>query len=505
MTIRADHQTFGPWTGGVVYSRPAIDLEPRHTFEMQNMEIGLYGEIIKRNGTAKVNSSALNSSATCTGIGQQRFSSSSSATFGFFGNNFYEDIGGSPTSRKGSVTISAGDDKTWISVNCNGTMLACNGNGNDPMVTWSAAGGNLATSDVDSRFTSAGTTAWFDNRAWVGDVSAGEDRVYYSSQTTIATWGVNDFYQFDERVVAMVAMKSFLAVLTENAIWGLFPSGNTDQPYSRQRRADRGTIARRSVVVSEIGWMYFMREEGMYRWDGGTQPEKISHNIDGERYWDTVRKTRLPESHTIYVPNRRQVQFFIPYGDSQADMNHIMLWNEQLEAWAGPHNGFSRNASSYFDNKIYYGGYDDGTMWQHDTGTGDDTSTAINSYFYTGATPPISASDSVRWLYARHKFNPENVHLNVGVQQRGPGIPSKVNEFGAGDPSDALVTEFVIGHSVIRGADWGSYIDTDLYGYDPFTQLKYLNANASEPFTIRRVDLMYKPIGKQTLYTTGVL
>ena len=25
MTIRADHQTFGPWTGGVVYSRPAID------------------------------------------------------------------------------------------------------------------------------------------------------------------------------------------------------------------------------------------------------------------------------------------------------------------------------------------------------------------------------------------------------------------------------------------------------------------------------------------------
>ena len=79
------------------------------------------------------------------------------------------------------------------------------------MVTWSAAGGNLATSDVDSRFTSAGTTAWFDNRAWFGDVSAGEDRVYYSSQTTIATWGVNDFYQFDERVVAMVAMKSFFS------------------------------------------------------------------------------------------------------------------------------------------------------------------------------------------------------------------------------------------------------------------------------------------------------
>ena len=151
---------------------------------------------------------------------------------------------------------------------------------------------------------------------------------------------------------------------------------------------------------------------------------------------------------------------------------------------------------------MYYGGYDDGFAWQHDTGTADDTA-AINAYFHTGATPPLSAADSVRWLYARHQFNPENENLNVLVQQRGPGIPSRVNEFDVGDPTDALVTEFVIGSSVIRGSDWGSFIDTDLYGYDPFTQLKYLNANASEPFTIRRVDLMFKPIGKETLYTTG--
>jgi len=502
MPIRADRVTFGPWRGGGDYSRPAIDLEVDQLFEMQNMEIGLYGEVAKRNGTAKLNASDLNSAATCTGLGKQRFSASSSATWGFFGNKFYENLGGTPADRSGSATITAGDDKTWVAANCGGTLLSCNGNGNDPALSWAASGGNQATADVDSRFTSAGATAWFDNRAWFGDLSSGEDRVWYSSQTDITTWGANDFYQFDERVVALVAMKSFLAVLTENAIWGLFPTNNTDQPYSRQRRADRGTVARRSVVVSEVGLMYFIREEGIYRWDGANQPEKISHALDGERYWDTVRKSRLSESHAIYVPHKRQVQFAIPYGVAQTDMNHVMVWNEQLGSWAGPHNGFTRNASAYFDNKLYYGGYDDGFAWQHDTGTADNA-TAINAYFHTGATPPLSAADSVRWLYARHQFNPENENLNVLVQQRGPGIPSRVNEFDVGDPTDALVTEFVIGSSVIRGSDWGSFIDTDLYGYDPFTQLKYLNANASEPFTIRRVDLMFKPIGKETLYTTG--
>ena len=501
MAIRADRITFGPWRGGVDYSRPAIDLETDQLFEMQNMEIGLYGEVSKRKGTALLTSSELNSGAICTGLGQHRFSVSSSATWGFFGNKFYENLGGTPADRSGSVTITAGVDKTWLSANCGGTLLSCNGNGNDPALSWAASGGNQATANVSSRFTSAGCVAWFDNRAFWGDLSSGEDRVWYGSQTDLTTYGANDFYQFDERVVAIAPMKSFLAVLTENAIWGLFPTGNALQPYSRQRRADRGTVARRSVVVSEIGWLYFQREEGMYRWDGANQPEKISGPLDGERYWGTIRTARLAESHAIYVPHKRQIQFCVPYGDSQESMNHKLLWNEQLEAWAGPHNGFALNASSYFNNKIYHG-YHNGFALQHDIGSTDNTG-SINAYFVTGATPPVSSSDSVRWLYARHQFNSEETNLNVIVQQRGPGIPSKLNEFDVGDPSDALETEFVIGSSVIRGTDWGSFIDTDLYGYDPFTQLKYLNANASEQFTIRRTDLMYKPIGKETRYSTG--
>ena len=90
------------------------------------------------------------------------------------------------------------------------------------------------------------------------------------------------------------------------------------------------------------------------------------------------------------------------------------------------------------------------------------------------------------------------------VQQQGPTIPATSDSFDVGDPSDALESDFTIGTSAIRGNDWGFFVDTFLLGYDPFTQLTYTNNVSGDTFSIREVDLMYKPIGKTTQFVTGI-
>ena len=70
MPIAAESLRLGPWRSGVNYSLPAEDMPPDGLFEMENCTIGLAGEVSKRNGFAKFNSSAMNSGATVTACGQ---------------------------------------------------------------------------------------------------------------------------------------------------------------------------------------------------------------------------------------------------------------------------------------------------------------------------------------------------------------------------------------------------------------------------------------------------
>jgi hypothetical protein len=46
--------------------------------------------------------------------------------------------------------------------------------------------------------------------------------------------------------------------------------------------------------------------------------------------------------------------------------------------------------------------------------------------------------------------------------------------------------------------------DSDLFGYDPRTQLRFSNFNDDESFTIRRISLQYKPIGRTRKRKTGI-
>tara|TARA_R100001086_G_scaffold69612_1_gene33162 strand:+ start:316 stop:585 length:270 start_codon:yes stop_codon:yes gene_type:complete len=87
MPISAESLRLGPWRDGVNYSAPAEDIGPSGLYDMQNCTIGLAGEVKKRKGFAKFNSSAMNSGATVTALGQITIAGAEK-TFAFCGDKF---------------------------------------------------------------------------------------------------------------------------------------------------------------------------------------------------------------------------------------------------------------------------------------------------------------------------------------------------------------------------------------------------------------------------------
>ena len=503
MAIQADGIQFGPWQT-VNYSVPAIDLEPNVLSRIENMYLDNAGSLNTRRGTAKYISSALSGSPSVVATGKQRFSASSSAVFVIAGTKLYEDVDGTWTDRTASITITAHIDKYWVTTNAGGTLIGVNGIGNDAPIKWPAAGGNIAAAGMGSSgVTSADSTIFWDNRLWYVSTNQGERLAHYSSTTDITSFGANDYYITDGQITGVAPIKSFLGLHNEDGIWGLFPTGNADIPYSIQRRADRGTISRRSLVTDEFGNQLFMRRDGIYEWGGSEPPQKVSGNFDGSEFWDYINKDRLSYSFAHLVTSDDQVWFWLPYGTNQQYMNVAIVWNYKLRQWVGVYTANTRICGAYFNDLPHLGGNADGLLFKHNTGT-NDASLAFTVKATTAATPPVSVATRVRWLYARHEFNAADVAYDTSVYQTGPGIVTKGDTFQVGDPTDALVTEFTIGSSSIRSATTAFVNDTDLHGYSPVSQIRYENSTLDQPITVRRSMLMYKPIGPETVRKLGV-
>ena len=125
MPINANSVQYGPWQGGVRYDLPTEDLGANALYSMSNCRVGQAGQVEKRKGFAKFNSSALNSDATITAVGQVTLAGTEK-TFAIAGNKFYDVTGGTGTDRTGSVTITAGNDNVFQWVLAGSTLVLTN-------------------------------------------------------------------------------------------------------------------------------------------------------------------------------------------------------------------------------------------------------------------------------------------------------------------------------------------------------------------------------------------
>ena len=503
MPIAAESLRLGPWRAGVNYSLPAEEIGPEGLYDMANCTVGQAGEVKKRKGYAKYNASALNSGATVTALGQLVLAGTEKV-FVIAGNKFYDVTGGTATDRTGSVTITAGNDNVWNWVLAGDTLVAVNGVDTDG-ITWAGGTNNAGTLDDDSRFTKPTWIAFWENRLWLGNENSNNDRVWRSDAGDITTWGATNYHQFGYEVHGLSPFGNALAVHTEQGIHTLTPTGNSTIPFQQQQQTQQGTIAGRSIVNIPGQRQLFVREDGIYQWAGGTQVEKMSFALD-DRYWDDINTARLAYSFALYYPNKEEVWFFLPHGAGQSTMDSVVVYSTRLACWFGPYDNFTRDSAALIDDLPHAGDFD-GYIMKHETGNNDDGD-LIKGYFETGNIAPLGDSVECRWLYARTLFDNQGDY-DVAVQQKAAGIVANVatltmEHTGSTAAFGLLDSTFVLDTSTLQPELSTLTGDTDLFGYDPRTMLRFSNFVDDETFTIRRTSLMYKPIGRTRHRRTGL-
>lgn len=512
----------GPWRRGVNYALPAEELSPDEIFSMENMVVGVGGDVFQRPGIVPYITAQANGASTLTAVGRQKFSAASSANFCISGAKFLEDVSGTWTDRTNGERITAGDGNVWSLANCNGVLVGVNGKSSAPLdaiLHWSASGNLTSGGLTGQRVTWATWATWWDGRVWLGNNSNGVGYTNFTSQTSITTTVTTDWFNIAEPMTGQSAFgDQALALHGENTIQLLVPTNNASIPYRRIGRSRKGTVAGRSIVtVAAPGipqMQLFVRQDGIYRFTGG-EAEKISWKLDGERFWDLVKDNTLTDCFAAENVNRNEVWFFLPVGTSQLKFNKAIVYNYLRDIWHGPHEVHSSlyntfNCAADIQGVIHMGGYNDsGRVYKGDftDKTNDDqdgtTTSAIHASFTTGAPHPAGPDVMNRYLFLRSAYDVKGAY-QVNATHFAPGIPSETTTFDQGGGFHAIETAFKIGTSQIASEDLMDSFDTDLNGYDPTIQLTYANGSAGEEFAMRRATVMYRPLKRIRKSSAGV-
>ena len=492
MAIQGGSVQLGPWTGGVIYNRPAEDVGPEELSSMENCRINPAGAVEKRKGFANYQgASTVGGTTAVTGVHEFEYTSSASVVVITAGAAIYKyDSGWSAIT--GSVTITAGDDNNYKFVttgekDTNNRMVAVNGV--NPPLVWNASG-NVAVLDLDSRFTYASEVAWWDNRLWMGNTNAHDNRIWRSNILDIETWGATDFYNMSEAITALVPMQNSLSIHTRGGIHTLTPTGNSTIPFQQQQTTQAGTIASRGCLTLPNERQIFVRPDGIYMWSGSDQINKISYQLD-DGYWTSLNSARLEFIHAVYYASVNEVWFFVPYGTS-TKMNHVIIYNERFDTWYGPYSGFDRGSSGIVDNKPHAGAFD-GKLYDMVSTNDNDDGTSISANFITGSVAPQGGETRLRWLYSRTFFDDAGDY-NVLVTQESGGLIGTSENLNMGQGA------FKLGSSKLDQDKMGSLRmlsgDLNMQGYDSQSSLQYQNNNSNQFFRIRRAHMIYQPIGK---------
>lgn len=499
---------YGPFDGGVVYSRAVEDIELNELSSMENARLGMGGFVEKRRGFSKYQSlAALAGTPTITACGEFHEPGQAEIDFIVAGAAFYEYSSSAWTDKTGGITITAGDDNVFEWARAHNKLILTNGV--DGVIKWTGAGDNIANITMPGSAVRASHCAYWDNRLWLGNTEDDDDRTWYSDNDDVDAWGANSSYDYGAPVTGLEPFQNSLSVHTEDGIWTLTPTGNAEHPYSKQQRVGSnpnlpvqgGAVSGRAILSLPDNRQIYIGRNGVYQWTGGDEIEKISGALD-IGYWPELNASRLQYSFAIFFALHNEAWFFLPYGSSQTKMNHVMIYNTEMEVWFGPYTGFTRSCAAIIDDLPHAGGFG-GLLYNHWTSdTYNDDGTAISSYFRTGAPPPEEEHTTRnRWLYARTYFD-NTGDYDVTVEQESSGVAGSsqtINVSGGG----AALDGFELDVSTLGTLRMLSQ-DSELTGYDPHTSLKYINNNSDEFYRVRHVHPHYKRLGKRRKRKAGV-
>jgi hypothetical protein len=86
---------------------------------------------------------------------------------------------------------------------------------------------------------------------------------------------------------------------------------------------------------------------------------------------------------------------------------------------------------------------------------------------------------------------------NISASQYTTGIGTNSYTFSQDGGYDKVGVDFQVGVSKIGGELVTAVEEMKLQGYDPHSIIKIQNTEADQPFSIRQVIQVYRPIGRQ--------
>jgi hypothetical protein len=415
----------GPYgfRGGLNLKSSSINLPPDQMTDAQNVYI-VYNDLVKANGSVKVNTAALVSTSPggVAGMFQWKFNAANSYLF-------TESIGASAESFKyitnlGTTSTAITDDVGITDTNPHYALLnsiLVRVGGNATTVKWTGPGNHIVALGGSPPTGTVCTVA--NNFLFIAGNSSNPSRVYWSNVADPETWpatSVVDFRANDgDKIVGLTSYNQNLLIWKQNSIGQLYTystviSGSSTLAPLVTLTVGRGLCSRLAWdYVNQLNICFVATNNHVYIFDGAnfldiSDPPYPGSNI--QPYLDTIK---IAQTNPIVVnyPTRSQIWISTTDGTSSLGAtakNIILIYNYSLGIWESKITG--RNPQSMIAYTSFPGANgtttDGGTLpvtmltgshatfvYQQDVGSSnaEDTNGVIDGY---GVTSVEVAQDS---------------------------------------------------------------------------------------------------------------
>lgn len=476
--------------GGLNSSSSGLSLADNESSGLQNIDFDKFGAAIKRNGYTALNTSAINSGATGTGLHWYAKSDGTEKLFGAFGNKFYrmDDLDGTWDDITGAITVTAGNNNLVSSATFLDTALFTNG----VDAPWTATdSGNAAAMSVPTSLTTAKFVEIFNNYTFLANVALGatshRSRVYWSTINSISSWSSTDFNDVNrndgQEITGLKSMGDRLVIFKNYSIWIATFTGDTDVPFVfQQTPSSVGCIAPFSIQLVNNG-IIFLAQDGIYFFDGSNS-YKISDRITNTL--NLMNKSRYKYATSCY--QREKNRYWLSLSESAFNTNNTCIaydtFNNAFSVYSGHNANCFTIVNTTGQERPYFSDYS-GYCYRADTGLDDyplNSRTAINAWYYT------------KWISFEDLVNQKGVpSVYIYFQITNGNLTFSYSyDFEIGDQyvytfpmytSTAVYGTAIYGTDVYA-SDGGSIQRQDLDGRGRVIRLKFANNVLGETFEI---------------------
>jgi len=499
--------TIGPigFKGGLNTKASAYSLPQDQLSDAQNVQV-VYNDLQKIGGSAKINSSALNSGATVIGLADWQTNAQSRYCLIIAGNKIYQtqNLGATPSDITGAATIVAGNNNQHSFASLNNILAILGGTTPDTPLKWTGAG-NVASLGGSPPAGNVVVTA--NNFMFISGVAANPSRVYWSNVSDPETWGASNFVDFrasDGDIVTAIAPLNYNLVIFKRRSTGILytqtttVSGSTTLAPLTQVNTYCGCAGTQCWDALPDGRLVVLGWDAHLRIFDGTNFEDISDppppasNIQPN--FDALNITRIPYSVVRVYPIRKQIWVSVTTGTNTTN-DSIYIYDYELKAWQSriPDRAANVMAASIDSRSspshpivILTGSYG-GFVYEHDTGTtnAENSDGHIDGY---GTLSILLGSQS-------RDFNPKSLKVPIEAQTSGQlqvgwgfnGLTDINNTTTVMESQGGALLDstFFLDVSTLAGsATLIKKVPINNFGQSDTMQIQFRNQLGSQPFTV---------------------